>query len=210
MSDGGFSCALASLANDRPVPHFEPRRQAGLGEKRRRLGVNLSEPPSLTPFRSVEEVGNWDLQVPVLQPDARRGCHTVGPVMVYDSTFSGINMAADAMAMALRALAKVGTQIRSTRNVGIAFFPRKSHLTIKSKYAPSQKILLHECCSLTGFHSSDASSKVKSIQCFTWMLAGCRRGGTLFSFTILGECELRKHLVEHQKRESTSLQFHAV
>lgn len=180
MGDGGFSCSLASPANDRPVPYIEPRRQTF---RRRRLGRNFSE-PSLTPFTSVEEVGNWDLQVPVFQPEARRGCGTVGPVMVYDSTFSGINMAADAMAMALRALAKVGTQIRSTRNIGIAFFARTSHLTIKSKYAPSQKILLHECFSLTGFHSSDASCKVKSIQCFTWMLAGCRRGGTLFSFTI--------------------------
>ena len=57
-----------------------------------------------------------------LDPDhARRACGAIGPVMLYDSAFSGINMAADAMAMAIRVLAKVGTQIRSTRNIGNAF-----------------------------------------------------------------------------------------
>ena len=101
----------------RPGPYYGPGRRYG---SRRQLRVNMSE-PSMAPFRSIEEVGNWDLQMPVQQDEARRGCDTVGPVMVYDSAFSGINMAADAMAMALRVLAKVGTQIRSTRNIGNAF-----------------------------------------------------------------------------------------
>ena len=81
-----------------------------MAKKRRRLlRAEVSDgQPTQRPFNSIEEVGNWDLHMPVFQDDARRGCGAIGPVMVYDSAFSGINMAADAMGMAIRVLAKVG------------------------------------------------------------------------------------------------------